>query len=596
MIRNANFDFIIKYTLFSAVCAFFTFHVEAQTVETNLISNPSLDEIEICTDNPFYISNGSVLMDWWTWQRGLNGSRLSPGRTDWYINTCHEDLMNGWVTSVSGPSSKIKPISPRTGSGHYYIASKSGMVPDHDPNIPPFLDTIRDRLFLKNRLTEPLEAGKTYLFLFYQRGVRWEPNFASTEGITYNCASPSLGAYFSIDTNTINSRMTTRGDLFSAAPQIEWDDYELDTNQWTLMVGCFTAKGGERYLTLGRFNEETESDLENCQDYFVSNDGDTILVGSQLSIAFQTERLFVDDFALYDLDAFTFEDQEHCLLDSFFFEDPYEMGFVATYGDDTLNHGWVAPGPGTYEIDIVIGECSMEKTFEIEVSPCFTCLPEIDPIELCPDEEYFNPRDYVESSFHVPDTLIKSCPGTYEFFVLHPHCSDPIGQLKIEVLPYAECFDYLPLDIQCLGTQLELPEGDRFVLDVGDDPIPSVWIEPTEIPYQFSDTFCNTEVESGIMRVIECEDCDIYIPNVFSPNGDGINDYFSISTACDVQSAVIQIFDRQGRLIAESRQLDRIWNGLREQPGVYVYRAQIEHTVAEGTQVRNFTGSLTLVK
>ncbi len=98
------------------------------------------------------------------------------------------------------------------------------------------------------------------------------------------------------------------------------------------------------------------------------------------------------------------------------------------------------------------------------------------------------------------------------------------------------------------------------------------------------------------MRVIQCEDCDIYVPNVFSPNGDGINDYFEISTACDVQSAQVQIFDRQGRLIKESRQLNRIWDGRQEHPGVYIYRAQIEHTVAEGTQIRNLSGSLTLVR
>jgi gliding motility-associated-like protein len=356
------------------------------------------------------------------------------------------------------------------------------------------------------------------------------------------------------------------------------------------MAGCFTAEGGERFMTLGRFNEESESDLEGCRDFVVKNNGDTIFTD------FQTERLFVDDFGLYDLETFTFEDQAHCLLDSFYFEDPYDMGFVATYEGDTLNKGWSPPEPGLYEIDVMIGACDLEKSFEIEVSPCSSCLPEIAPVELCPGQEFFNPRDYVSTAFQVVDTLLQACPNSYAFPVFHPHCSEPIDILEIEVLDYSNCIDGLPLNVQCIGTELELPEGDHFLLDVGGFPIPEVWSEPTEIRYQFYDSFCDTEVESGTMRVIQCEDCDIYIPNVFSPNGDGINDYFEISTACDVQSAQVQIFDRQGRLIRESRQLDRIWDGRQEQPGVYIYRAQIEHTVAEGTQIRNLSGSLTLVR
>jgi len=578
---------IIKYTLLTAVCTLLLISVSGQAIENNLISNPSLDEVESCPDNPFYFANGTIVNDWWYWLLGSRGG--SQGLvSNIYFNMCNEDIMNGTLNSF-GASANFKPISPRSGSGYCFITSKSGEVPDHDFGLRPSLDTI-DRNFLKNHLTAPLEEGKTYLFFFYQRGVRWMPNYTSDIGKINNCASSELASFFSVDSNLINSASTTRRDLFSIDPQIEWESYTIDTNEWTLMVGCFTAEGGEQFMTLGRFNQESESDLEDCQDYFLENNGDSIFFGTQ------TERLFVDDFGLYDLETFTFEDKEHCLLDSFYFEDPYEMGFLAVYEDDTLNQGWVAPGPGTYEIDVIIGHCKATMSFEIDVSPCQSCLPEIQPVALCPEVEYFNPSDYVDVSFQVPDTLIKACPGIYEFPALHPHCSGPVGVLEIQVRNYLSCYDELPLTIQCIGTELDLPEGDRFFLDVGGYPIPSRWQEPAEIPFQFFDDFCETEVESGTMRVIKCEDCDIYIPNVFSPNGDGINDYFEISTACDVQSAQVQIFDRQGRLIRESRQLDRIWDGRQEQPGVYIYRAQIEHTVAEGTQLRNLSGSLTLVR
>jgi len=569
-----------------AVCTLFRLSASGQPLESNLISNPSLDEVEECPENyPWPIFTGYHLSDWWY---GLN--RIGNAGSSGYVNTCSEQIRNGIITTF-GDTVEFEMIQPRTGSGYFFITTLRSLIPDHSPNLPASQDTLNRRFFLNNSLVKPLEMGNRYLFLFYQRGARWKRNTSFDDRTRYECASPGLGAFFSTDSSGLIAFSSTRAEIFSVQPQIEWsENYPLNRNQWTLMAGCFTAEGGERFMTLGRFNEQSESDLEGCRDFLVKNNGDTIFTD------FQTERLFVDDFGLYDLDAFTFEDQAHCLLDSFYFEDPYDMGFVAIYEGDTLNRGWSPPGPGLYEIDVMIGACNLEKSFEIEVSPCSSCLPEIAPVELCPGQDYFNPRDYVATSFQVVDSLIKACPNGYAFPVYHPHCSEPIDILEIEVLDYAECFENLPLGVQCVGSELQLPTSDRFILDVGGYDIPAVWTTPLELPYRLADSVCAAEVESGTMRVIECEDCDIYIPNVFSPNGDGINDYFEISTACDVQSAQVQIFDRQGRLIRESRQLDRIWDGRQEQPGVYIYRAQIEHTVAEGTQIRNLSGSLTLVR
>lgn len=572
-------------TLFM-VCALLTleYALKGQDNLDNLISNPSLDSIEKCTDNQFYISNGTVLMDWWHWLKGSPGT----GVFGHYFNTCHEELMNGILTST-GVRAQFEPILPRSGSGYYFLIPKQRKVPDHNLNISPDQDTIIHRMFLKNRLNEALVEDSTYVFLFFKRGVRWIPNNSNNYTI-HNCASPALAAYFSVDSNSVGTGATTRETLFSIKPQIQWNEYNLDTTHWTLMAGCFTAKGGERFMTLGRFNKESESDLEDCQDYVVSNNIDTLFLENQ------TERMFVDDFGLYDMSTFTFADQDHCLTDTFFFRDPYDLGFMATYDGDTLNKGWVPPGPGSYKINISLGLCQLDKTFQLEVTPCSVCLPELSPIELCPDDSYFNPADYIDPGLQVKDTIIALCPGSYEFPVFHPHCSTPFDILEIEVVDYPECHNNLPLDIQCVGTELQLPEGDHYSLDVGGAYIPSVWTEPTEIPYQFFDNFCDIEIESGTMRVIECEDCDIFIPNVFSPNGDGINDYFEISTACHVQSAKIQIFDRYGTLIHESRHLDRIWDGGQKSTGVYVYRAHIEHSVADGTQTRIFAGTVTLAR
>lgn len=75
---------------------------------------------------------------------------------------------------------------------------------------------------------------------------------------------------------------------------------------------------------------------------------------------------------------------------------------------------------------------------------------------------------------------------------------------------------------------------------------------------------------------------DIYIPNVFSPNDDGINDqftFFSDNTSGE-QIASLLIFDRQGNLVFERKDFDLNvpglgWNGYSRgrplNPGIYTY-------------------------
>lgn len=89
----------------------------------------------------------------------------------------------------------------------------------------------------------------------------------------------------------------------------------------------------------------------------------------------------------------------------------------------------------------------------------------------------------------------------------------------------------------------------------------------------------------------------IYISNAFSPNGDGINDGFTI-VGEGIASFRCLIFDRWGRIVAELTQPDQIWDGrspsgLEVQEGVYVY--QIHVILNDGTSLQR-GGSVTLLR
>jgi len=83
---------------------------------------------------------------------------------------------------------------------------------------------------------------------------------------------------------------------------------------------------------------------------------------------------------------------------------------------------------------------------------------------------------------------------------------------------------------------------------------------------------------------------DIYIPNAFTPNGDGINDYFfPKGIGINENDFTFYIFDRWGEIIFESHKLSEHWDGIAHakggtklvQDGVYVWMIittdEVEH-------------------
>ncbi len=67
----------------------------------------------------------------------------------------------------------------------------------------------------------------------------------------------------------------------------------------------------------------------------------------------------------------------------------------------------------------------------------------------------------------------------------------------------------------------------------------------------------------------------IYIPNSFTPNGDGLNDTFGISGQA-INTFSMQIFNRWGEKVFETKNASQTWdgtfNGQKVQQGVYVYK------------------------
>lgn len=90
---------------------------------------------------------------------------------------------------------------------------------------------------------------------------------------------------------------------------------------------------------------------------------------------------------------------------------------------------------------------------------------------------------------------------------------------------------------------------------------------------------CDTIRESFHLSKVSCT-CELFIPNAFTPNGDGKNDFFDISSACQTLEFKLQIFNRWGQLIYEQDESSRPWdgnfNGAPVQGGVYLYKVSFK--------------------
>ncbi|MCB0682932.1 MAG: gliding motility-associated C-terminal domain-containing protein, partial [Saprospiraceae bacterium] len=97
---------------------------------------------------------------------------------------------------------------------------------------------------------------------------------------------------------------------------------------------------------------------------------------------------------------------------------------------------------------------------------------------------------------------------------------------------------------------------------------------------------------------------DIFIPNVFSPDFDGANDYFTIFAQEGLiqQIDLLQVYSRWGEKVFENTDFpanslldgwDGTFRGERLDPGVYVFYAEV---TLLGGEARTLEGSVTLVR
>ncbi len=180
------------------------------------------------------------------------------------------------------------------------------------------------------------------------------------------------------------------------------------------------------------------------------------------------------------------------------------------------------------------------------------------------------------------------------------------------------------------GTEIEIELGESLVLEAFPSlvlPIDSVIWTPAGT-FQCLDSFPSTDCLEILteptdditytITIIDINGCigeaeifvdvdnnrNVYIPNIFSPNGDGTNDLFSVYVGNGVTNVnFFQVYDRWGEILYDVSNFlpgdnnrigwDGSFRGKEMNPGVYIYLAEV---VFDDGEVLLYRGSITLVR
>ncbi len=129
-------------------------------------------------------------------------------------------------------------------------------------------------------------------------------------------------------------------------------------------------------------------------------------------------------------------------------------------------------------------------------------------------------------------------------------------------------------------------------------------ITPVSSPLQSINYFVTVTSDSGCVawdsvHITVVPTYEIFIPNVFTPNGDGANDYFEVfGNKESWKQFNVMVFNRWGEKVYESNDMNFKWDGyfkgLLLNPGVFVYTVQL--VFLDNYVPKIYKGSVTLMR
>lgn len=227
--------------------------------------------------------------------------------------------------------------------------------------------------------------------------------------------------------------------------------------------------------------------------------------------------------------------------------------------------------------------------------------------------------------FCYADTTV-TVPLTVE--IREPENTPPVwsGTPPAEVLPGEEaCFTLTLTDSDPLARLFVVGTSPSFSPDFGNGARARIvsldTISPTELqvavcftpncyqqnePYAleitaYDSTNCDTTLTTPLTFDIPVGNCGLFFPNVFTPNGDGVNETFGPGSPEGVANYELFVFDRTGRQVYATTNAQpwngQLSNGRNAAEGVYTVHLRWQLFSGTGPALRGeYTGHVTLLR
>jgi gliding motility-associated-like protein len=177
-------------------------------------------------------------------------------------------------------------------------------------------------------------------------------------------------------------------------------------------------------------------------------------------------------------------------------------------------------------------------------------------------------------------------------------CVDTSQKIKVVVYPQPEAvIEPLPEEVICAYDTLTLnakqgsaddyrwePARPFRLMTGADGPtVTGVFTEPTLVTLTAYNLYGCFDTATAMVYTRPC--CEVFVPNAFSPNGDGLNDYFKPALQDGQIMVMLQVFDRWGKLVYNNTNIGKGWDGKYEdgaEAAMDTYMYYIRYTCSDG--------------
>lgn len=401
-------------------------------------------------------------------------------------------------------------------------------------------------------------------------------------------------------------------------------DYIISFGEWSQWESCFQANGGEKFIRfLGGLPHGIDSLYRIPEDEFMEQSGAIPYLRPIGSRDMDNLVGYIDAVKIEKLPSrippvslsFCANSCRQLSLNQVPDDPRFRTADSIRWADGVEGLYRTFPDSGSYVVSLYAACGETKVSFEVALEDCVVDTVEYS-LDFCASDCYKLVAGAAYDSLFSQAESVRWADGEERIYRQFPDTGRYQGELILECVevpivvevrsvvcrPLPDvwsielCADDAQISDDSLPVSLQEWQADRWEWDTGERLSARRFVQSGRYELMGMRPCASALIDVDITL----EDCDarIYIPNIFSPNGDGINDEW-VYVAENIFFLEVEVYDRQGSRVFFSRTAGEYWGGFRDrgrfraQPGVYVYR--FEYRDREGSTKKK-TGTVTLVR